>query len=142
MVDNFEKKALLVEDAEENDDNLLDNHTIIDIGSSNSKLTPTKLKSDNSGNKLGRLQNQVDDVVDVMKINIEKVVDRGQSLNELNERSENLSTSGDLFSKRSRNLRKSMWFRTCRARLYFGLTLGFILILIICKLLIFMLIFH
>jgi vesicle-associated membrane protein 4 len=132
MVDNFEKKALLVEDAEENDDNLLDNHTIIDIGSSNSKLTPTKLKSDNSG-KLGRLQNQVDDVVDVMKINIEKVVDRGQSLNELNERSENLSTSGDLFSKRSRNLRKSMWFRTCRARLYFGLTLGFILILIICK---------
>jgi hypothetical protein len=149
------KKALLVEDLEENDDNLLDNHTIINLEPSknNSKLTPTKPKLDG---KLGRLQNQVEDVVDAMKTNIEKVVDRGQSLNDLNDRSENLSTSGqlllfhlirfdskfgninfyqigELFSKRARNVRKSMWIRTCRARLYLGLTLGFILILIICK---------
>ena len=82
-----------MEDFEENDDNLLDNHTIINLESSksSSKLTPTKPKLDG---KLGRLQNQVEDVVDAMKSNIEKVVDRGQSLNDLNDRSENLSTSG------------------------------------------------
>ena len=118
---------------------MLDNHTIINLNNvkstnRNLNLIPTtSKKSDASGTKLGRLQNQVDDVVDTMKINIEKVVDRGQNLNELNDRSENLVTSGDLFSKRSRNLRKSMWLRTCRARIYLGLTLSFILILIICK---------
>lgn len=130
MADNLEKTALLVEDTE-TDDNLLDNHTIINL---NSNATSSKLNTiKKTDGKLGRLQNQVEDVVDTMKINIEKVVDRGQSLNDLNDRSENLVSSGDLFSKRSRNLRKSMWLRTCRARLYLGLTLGFILILIICK---------
>jgi vesicle-associated membrane protein 4 len=84
--------------------------------------------------KLGRLQSQVKDVIDDMKINIEKVVDRGNNLNDLNDRSEQLGAAGDLFSKRSRNLRKSMWLRTCRARMYLGITLSVIFILIICKL--------
>ncbi len=83
--------------------------------------------------KLNRLQNQVKDVIDDMKINIEKVVDRGNNLNDLNDRSEQLGAAGDLFSKRSRNLRKSMWLRTCRGRMYLGITLSVIFLLIICK---------
>lgn len=82
---------------------------------------------------MNRIQNQVNDVIDGVKVNIEKVVERGQNLNSLNERSEGLSVTGDLFSKRARNMRKHMWMRTCRARMYLGITLGSILILIICK---------
>lgn len=117
------------------DDHLLDNHTIINLSNAKpNKSLNGSMTSKNSEGKLGRLQSQVEDVVDTMKANIEKVVDRGQSLDELNDRSENLVNSGDLFHKRSRNLRKSMWLRTCRARIYLGLTLGVILVLIICKL--------
>lgn len=92
--------------------------------------------------KLNRLQNQVKDVIDDMKINIEKVVDRGNNLNDLNDRSEQLGAAGDLFSKRSRNLRKSMWLRTCRARMYLGITLSVFFLLIICKINLFLNLFH
>jgi vesicle-associated membrane protein 4 len=98
-------------------------------------LTRKKTSGSTTGEqtKLTRLQGQVKDVIDDMKINIEKVVDRGNNLNDLNDRSEQLGAAGDLFSKRSRNLRKSMWLRTCRARMYLGITLSVIFILIICK---------
>lgn len=68
-----------------------------------------------------------------MKINIEKVVERGNNLNDLNDRSEQLGISADMFSKRSRTLRKSMWLRTCRARLYLGITLGVIVLFMLCN---------
>ncbi len=80
-----------------------------------------------SDKKLSTLKSQVNDVVGEMKINIDKVVERGQHLNDLNDRSESLGAAGDLFSKRSRNLRKSMWFRTCRSRLYLSITVAFVL---------------
>ena len=109
--------------SDEDDDNLLDNHTIVNLD---------KISS-HPNTKINRIQKQVDDVLDGMKINIEKVVDRGQSLNDLNDRSDQLGITADMFSKRSKGLRKSMWLRTCRARLYLSITIGFILLLIICK---------
>ncbi|RNA33871.1 vesicle-associated membrane 4 [Brachionus plicatilis] len=110
---DIEKTALLCSD--EDDDRILD------------------LNKNKPDTKINRLQSQVNDVIDGMKVNIEKVVERGQNLEALNERSESLSVSGDLFSKRAKNLRKHMWLRTCRARMYLGITLGSILILIVCK---------
>lgn len=114
---DIEKTALLFSDDDENDDKILD-------------LDKNKGIKDG---KIDRLKNQVNEVIGDMKVNIEKVVDRGQNLNALNDRSEQLTMSGDLFSKRARNMRKSMWLRTCRARLYLSITIGVILVLIICK---------
>lgn len=114
----------LLEDADDNDDMLLDDHTVVDM------KTITNSSADN---KISRLKSQVAGVVEDMKINIDKVVDRGTNLNELNDRSEQLGVTADTFSKRSRGLKRTMYFRTCRQRLYLSLTVGFILILFICK---------
>lgn len=83
--------------------------------------------------KIGKLNSQVNEVIDGMKANIEKVVERGQNLSDLNDRSESLGVSADQFSKRSRTLRKSMWLRTCRARMYLGITIGVIIFLFLCN---------
>lgn len=64
---------------------------------------------------------------------MEKVAERGQNLSDLNDRSEQLGVSADMFSKRSRSLRKSMWLRTCRARMYLGITIGAVVSLILCE---------
>ncbi len=113
--------------------------------SSNSKQTPPNAQmpppsnttsqggSNNSSAMLTRVQAQVNDVIDDMKINIEKVIDRGQNLNELGDRSEQLTTTGDLFSKRARSVRKSMWMRTCRSRMYLAIAVSVVLILFSCK---------
>jgi vesicle-associated membrane protein 4 len=97
------------------------------------KIVDANNKTNRSDKKISNLQNQVNDVIEDMKINIEKVVDRGQSLNDLNDRSDQLGVAGDLFSKRSRNLRKSMWLRTCRARMYLSIAVGFFLFIIFCN---------
>ena len=83
--------------------------------------------------KIGKLNSQVNEVIDGMKANIEKVVERGQNLSDLNDRSESLGVSADQFSKRSRTLRKSMWLRTCRARMYLGIALAVIIFLFLCN---------
>jgi hypothetical protein len=90
---------------------------------------------------LNRVQKQVNEVVDDMRINLQKVVERGESLTELNDRSDELSMSADMFSRRSKSLRKSMWLRTCRARLYLGIIISVIVLLILCKKIFYMNIF-
>lgn len=107
---------------DDNDDKLLDLER--------PGLSPNGTVADS---KISRLQSQVNEVVDDMKINIEKVVERGQNLNDLSDRTEQLGLNADLFSKRARGIRKSMWLRTCRARLYLSLTIGVIVVLILCR---------
>ena len=86
-----------------------------------------------SDKKISNLKNQVSEVTENMKINLDKVIERGQNINELNDRSESLGVAGDLFSKRSRNLRKSMWLRTCRSRLYLSIFVGFMALVVISR---------
>lgn len=112
----FLKAALLNSD---DDDRVLDLNSI--------------KKTTGPDSQIGRLKGQVNEVIGDMRINIEKVVERGQNLNDLNDRSEQLGVSADMFSKRSRTLRKSMWLRTCRARMYLGIMISAIVFLIICK---------
>ena len=109
--DKQEKTALLMES--DDDDTLLDT-----IGAAPGTST-----------KMNNVQQQVNDVTDTMKKTIDKVLDRGQNLNELSDRTDQLTTSADLFSKRARHTRRSMWMRTCRARLFLGITIGAIIVI-------------
>ncbi len=111
-----------MEDTDDNDDHLLDDHKVNSIKPSN--LTDTKIS---------KLKSQVDGVVLDMKANIDRVVDRGTSIMELSDRSEQLGVTADTFNKRSRGLKRNMYFRTFRQRMYLLLTIGFILFLILCK---------
>ena len=107
---------------DEDDDNLIADFTV--------KPNTSVPKSEN---KLTTLKNQVESVIDDMKVNIEKVVDRGQMLHDLDDKSEQLGANADLFNKRSKKLRKTMGLRTCRARMYMGASIAVILILVICN---------
>lgn len=104
-----------------------------DDDNNDENVVMNKASSSSSDKKLANLKNQVNEVIGDMKINIDKVVDRGQNLNDLNDRSESLGVAGDLFSKRSRNLRKSMWFRTCRSRLYLSIGVSFVFFVFLSK---------
>jgi hypothetical protein len=121
----------LISEDEEDDDVLLDNHDLTKNIEIKQKATVTA-KGDvlynggletNNMNKFNRVKTQIDDVVDSVRTNISKVLDRGTTLDELNDRSEDLSTSAATFNTRARYTRKALWMRTCRARLYLGGTI-------------------
>lgn len=111
----------------EDDDDLLDNHdnfnqtkqtstTLTQNGALFSQKASTSQSNDqqNGNSKLNRVQNQINDVMDGMKTNIGKILERGQTLDNLNERSDELSASANLFHTRAKSTRKAMWLRTCR----------------------------
>ncbi|KAH9524955.1 Vesicle-associated membrane protein 4 [Bulinus truncatus] len=78
------------------------------------KVNTDKLRSDP---KINRLQGQVDEVVDIMKSNVSKVIERGDRLEDLQDKSESLSSHSDMFRARSKSLHNTMWWKNCRMKL-------------------------
>lgn len=81
--------------------------------------------------KIGKLQNKVGEVIDVMKDNVHKVMDRGYKLEELQDRSDDLVNNSELFRSRSNSLRHRMWWQNCRTKIIIGVVILLVLAVII-----------
>uniref|UniRef100_A0A672PZE1 Vesicle associated membrane protein 4 n=1 Tax=Sinocyclocheilus grahami TaxID=75366 RepID=A0A672PZE1_SINGR len=64
------------------------------------------------------VQSQVDEVIDVMQENISKVIERGERLDELQDKSESLSDNASAFSSRAKHLHRRMWWRDMKVSLH------------------------
>ncbi|BFG20909.1 hypothetical protein CerSpe_071840 [Prunus speciosa] len=78
--------------------------------------------------KLSKLKAQITEVKGVMMDNIEKVLDRGEKIELLVDKTENLQFQADSFQRQGRQLRRKMWLQSLQMKLMIG---GGILILII-----------
>jgi len=81
--------------------------------------------------KVSRLQNQVDEVVTVMKDNVNKVIERGDRLDDLQDKSDNLTLSAESFRTKARSVRSQMWWKECKMRLLVAFVVIIILLIII-----------
>ncbi|XP_055831053.1 vesicle-associated membrane protein 727 [Solanum dulcamara] len=79
-------------------------------------------------NKLSKLKAQITEVKGIMMDNIEKVLDRGEKIELLVDKTENLQFQADSFQRQGRQLRRKMWFQNLQMKLMVG---GAILIFII-----------
>ncbi|KAI9826982.1 MAG: SNAP receptor, synaptobrevin [Sarea resinae] len=75
------------------------------------------------------LQNQIDDTVGVMRDNINKVSDRGERLDTLQDKTDNLAVSAQGFKRGANRVRKQMWWKDVRMRIC--LIVGIILLLVV-----------
>ncbi|XP_051137914.1 vesicle-associated membrane protein 727-like isoform X1 [Andrographis paniculata] len=78
-------------------------------------------------NKLSKLKAQITEVKGIMMDNIEKVLDRGEKIELLVDKTENLQFHADSFQRQGRQLRRKMWLQSLHMKLMVG---GAILILI------------
>ena len=74
---------------------------------------------------------QVDQVVDVMRSNVNKVLERDVKLGELDARAENLEAASNSFATSAKRVRKKMWWENLKMKLIIGGVLLAILIIII-----------
>ena len=74
---------------------------------------------------------QVDEVMDVMKTNIDRVLERDERLNDLDRRADDLNQSSVQFATSAKKVRKKMWFENLKMKLVIGGVLAAILIIII-----------
>ena len=96
----------------------------------------TQLHKYSSGDQLTHLQDRVSEVTDIMTENIEKVMCRGEALEDLTDRSTLLAHSSTDFRHSSNKLRKKLFWKSVKMWVIFIVILVVILFLIIAAILI------
>jgi len=84
-----------------------------------------------ASDKIKRVQDQVNDVTQVMKENISKVLERGENVSQLQENSEQLSMSSRGFVEGSRRMRRRLWWQNMKMKLFIVAIIALIIIVII-----------
>ncbi|KAI1335301.1 synaptobrevin-domain-containing protein [Xylariaceae sp. FL0016] len=91
---------------------------------------PSGQQQQGGGNaKTEALQQQINDTVGIMRHNIDNVAKRGQDLDALQDKTDNLATSAQGFRRGANRVRKQMWWKDMKMRMC--LIVGIIILLLI-----------
>ncbi|KAI0360701.1 synaptobrevin-like protein [Trametes cingulata] len=66
--------------------------------------------------KTAAIQAQIDDTVGIMRENITKVAERGERLDQLQDKTDNLAVSAQGFRRGANRVRKNMWWKDMKVR--------------------------
>jgi len=81
--------------------------------------------------KTDKIQQQINDTTNVMRENINKVTERGERLDSLQDKTDNLAVSAQNFRRGANKVRKNMWWKDMKMRLIIGAGIGVIIIIIV-----------
>jgi len=87
----------------------------------------------NSGStkKMQQTQSAVNEVVGIMKVNVEKVLERDQKLSELDNRADILQQGAAQFEQQAGRLKRRYWWKNVKLMIAIGIGVVILLILII-----------
>lgn len=80
--------------------------------------------------RLQQTQAQVDEVVGIMRVNVEKVLERDQKLTELDQRADALQHGASQFEQQAGKLKRKQWWANMKMMIIMG-CIGLFLLLII-----------
>ena len=83
--------------------------------------------------KLQQTQAQVDEVVGIMKVNVERVLERDQKLSELDNRADALQMGAAQFEQQAGKLKRKYWWKNVKLMIIIGIIGVVLLIIIISK---------
>uniref|UniRef100_A0A8C5SRX1 V-SNARE coiled-coil homology domain-containing protein n=1 Tax=Laticauda laticaudata TaxID=8630 RepID=A0A8C5SRX1_LATLA len=70
-----------------------------------------------SNRRLQQTQAQVNEVVDIMRVNVDKVLERDQKLSELDNRADALQAGASQFETSAAKLKRKYWWKNCKVYL-------------------------
>ncbi|KAJ9102682.1 hypothetical protein QFC20_004954 [Naganishia adeliensis] len=82
-------------------------------------------------NATAQLQAQIDETVGVMRENINKVTERGERLDSLQDKTDNLAVSAQGFRRGANRVRKQMWWKDMRMRIIIGVGICVLIVIIV-----------
>ncbi|KAI8339374.1 synaptobrevin-domain-containing protein [Chlamydoabsidia padenii] len=94
---------------------------------------PNNQRGANTGGnqKTQQVQQQVDEVVNIMQENIDKVMQRGERLDDLRGKTEDLQSTAGHFRRGANQVRKRMWWKDLKWKIIIAVTIIVILGIII-----------
>ncbi|KIY52132.1 synaptobrevin [Fistulina hepatica ATCC 64428] len=81
--------------------------------------------------KTAAIQAQIDDTVGIMRDNITKVAERGERLDSLQDKTDNLAVSAQGFRRGANRVRKNMWWKDMKMRIIIGIVIAVIIVIIV-----------
>ncbi|XP_018306577.1 synaptobrevin-1 isoform X1 [Mycetomoellerius zeteki] len=94
---------------------------------------PHNVQQAGASKKLQQTQATVDEVVGIMKVNVEKVLERDQKLSELENRADALQQGATQFEQHAGKLKRKYWWKNLKMMLILGIICVIILIIIIAS---------
>lgn len=79
--------------------------------------------------RLKDAQAQVDEVVDIMRTNVEKVIERDQKLSDLDNRADALQHGASQFEQHATKMKRKYWFKNIKMMVMLGVV-GVILLIV------------
>jgi hypothetical protein len=92
---------------------------------------PVAQQSGQSSKRLQATQAQVDEVVDIMRVNVDKVLERDSKLSELDDRADALEAGAHQFETTSTKLKKKYFWQNMKMMIILGLVIAVIIIIIV-----------
>jgi len=96
-----------------------------------SSSNPSGASSQGGNAKTAAIQAQIDDTVEIMRDNISKVAERGERLDSLQDKTDNLAVSAQGFRRGANRVRKNMWWKDMKMRLIIGGAIAVIIVIIV-----------
>ncbi|ESX00883.1 hypothetical protein KL905_001928 [Ogataea polymorpha] len=84
-----------------------------------------------SNQNLHNLQNTLQETAGIMRNNIEAINQRGEVLEDIDTRANDLSTNAKLFNRSANQVRKDMWKKNLKLKLCLALVIVILLVVII-----------
>uniref|UniRef100_A0A3Q3WBS9 V-SNARE coiled-coil homology domain-containing protein n=1 Tax=Mola mola TaxID=94237 RepID=A0A3Q3WBS9_MOLML len=98
-----------------------------------SALGPDSSGAGSSNRRLQQTQAQVDEVVDIMRVNVDKVLERDQKLSELDDRADALQAGASQFETSAAKLKRKYWWKNCKMWAILIAVIVIIIVIIISK---------
>ncbi|KAF7469150.1 Hypothetical predicted protein [Marmota monax] len=86
-----------------------------------------------SNRRLQQTQAQVEEVVDIMRVNVDKVLERDQKLSELDDRADALQAGASQFESSAAKLKRKYWWKNCKMMIMLGVICAIIVVIIVSK---------
>ncbi|KAJ3048051.1 hypothetical protein HDU99_009278, partial [Rhizoclosmatium hyalinum] len=95
---------------------------------------PAASPTSGGGNKAASVQNQVNEVIGMMHNNIEKVMARGEKLESLQNKTDDLQQGALQFKKGANKVRGQMWWKDLKMKMIIAAIVIIIIIIIVVPL--------
>ncbi|XP_076204002.1 vesicle-associated membrane protein 1 [Aptenodytes patagonicus] len=92
---------------------------------------PGSLSNLSSNRRLQQTQAQVEEVVDIMRVNVDKVLERDQKLSELDDRADALQAGASQFESSAAKLKRKYWWKNCKMMIMMGVICAIVVVVIV-----------
>ncbi|XP_064320913.1 vesicle-associated membrane protein 1 isoform X1 [Phalacrocorax carbo] len=83
--------------------------------------------------RLQHTQAQVEEVVDIFRVNVDKVLERDQKLSELDDRADALQIGASQFESSAAKLKRKYWWKNCKMMIMMGVICAIVVAVIVSK---------